>query len=298
MIFISGSDRKNFVENLIGQADYKEERKFLAANNSDAEIVCRNCSINAFFNEKVTPNENGYVLEALIGLPQGKIITIPPDHTTGYGVNVLLKDKQGNVVKNQQQLDYQWSVSNPNIVQIIPTKLEINNGCIYDINPPCPFNHVDLYGINPGEVIVSVRVLDKSKNGLEIASTSFPVLVQNLPQTFHSETCVSRGEVIKKNQPGKCCPGLTLVPPTDDRVDIFGTCLASCSKNSDCYKDEVCKLTATNQLVCVPRDKSEPINTQEIQNIKKEVEKIRVRQSNLEKILNQILVFIKKFFHL
>lgn len=261
-------------------------------SNLDAEISCQQCQIGSFLTRNITPSEQGYILEPLIGLPEGKIITITNDPMVGYGVNVLLKDKQGNIIKNQQNMEYQWSVSNSEIIKIFPDTLELNGACVYGINPPCPLNHVDISGINPGQATIKVQVLDRETN-LVLASTSFPVKVISSQKEPQPEKCAIKGEIIKKDQAIKCCPGLILLPPTDDRIDIFGTCLQPCANNNDCQEGESCQLTKTNQLICLPEEKNQK---EEIEQIKKEVKVLTEKQSQLEKIINSILAWLKKVF--
>lgn len=284
----------NKIESLIGYQNYDQERKFTALNGLDAEVYCRECSINAFLSQNLNPSPEGYILEPLIGLPEGKIITIINDPMVGYGVDVLLKDQRGEIVKNQQGMIYRWEVENSNIAQIFPKILgPAGNNCLYDIQPPCPLAHVDISGLNPGKTVIKIEVIREIDN-VSLASASFPVSVvakQSLP---HPELCASEGEVIKKDDPKKCCSSLILVPPLDDRTDIFGTCLKSCVKNGDCRKEQTCSLAKSNQLVCLPKTE----NNEEIKEIRKDIEKLTQEQNEIIKILNQIVDFFKRLFQI
>ena len=279
------------VEGLIGYQNYKNQRDFIPLNNQDAQVHCLNCSINAFLNQTQITSDKEYILEPLIGLPQGEIIKITNDPMTGYGVNVLLKNKNGEVVKDQSDIIYDWKVDNSNIIQIKTSRLEDDNGCLYGILPPCPLNHVDISGVNPGRAQISVSSIRKLDNQV-LASTSFLVdviLKEKLPVP---DLCAQEGEVIKKGETLKCCDRLLLVPPIDDRIDIFGTCLKPCYKDLDCQSNQICSLNSNNQLVCVP---GERVNKQ-IQEIKKNVDQINQNQTQIQIILNKIILFLKKLF--
>ncbi len=281
----------NKVESLLGYHNYQYERKFIPLDNQDAEIYCYQCSINAFLSKNQPPSEYGYILEPLIGLPEGKIITITNNPLTGYGVNVLLKNQNGEIVKDQRGINYNWKIANPNIAQIKPDKLESNSGCLYNIQPPCPLNHIDISGINPGKTEIKVSAI-READGLVLATASFPVLVISEKSLPNPELCSLAGEVIRKDQVSKCCDGLVLIPPTDDRTDIFGTCLRPCYKDEDCQEKEICSLTQSNQLVCVPGTRT----TEEIGQIKEQIQELSQKQNQLQTLINKIVAFLKRVF--
>ena len=167
----------NKITSLIGSQNYAYERIFKPTNGQDAEIYCKGCSFNAFMPTVMVISDQGYSLKPLIGLPEGETITLSTDPMTGYGVNVLLLDKNQQTVLNQSGFEYHWSVDNAEIVALIPGTINYGNGsCAYSIFAPCPFNHVDLKGLKSGSARVKVAVVRLSDNQW-LAETTFPVKV-------------------------------------------------------------------------------------------------------------------------
>lgn len=174
----------NTVESLVGHRDYSYERKFIPSPPGiDAEIYCKDCEFNAFMSPRVTISPIGYSLEALIGLPAGEVVTLSTEPNTGYGVNVLLRDRQGDIVNDQSGFNYGWKVENPDIVDITAQTLQESVGsCAYGILPPCPLMHYYLQGKNPGETKVTISVL-RQNDSVEVAKTSFNVRVKAFGST-------------------------------------------------------------------------------------------------------------------
>lgn len=69
-----------------------------------------------------------------------------------------------------------------------------NNTCAYGINPPCPYDHVDLKGLLPGKTVIKVKVIQKSDN-VAIAETSFPVKVVEAIKLEKIEDVASTGKI-------------------------------------------------------------------------------------------------------
>jgi hypothetical protein len=179
----------NAVSSLVGYHNYQDEVIFIPTNGKDAEVYCKHCDINAFMPRNNPISDEGYSLEALIGLPKGEIITLSTDPMSGYGVNVLLKDKEGNVVTDQKDFGYVWGAKESDIVKIAAGTLDYGKGsCAYGILAPCPPNHIDLTGLAEGETTVTAKVTRNSDQKV-IASTSFPVKV------------ISRGVPTPSNNP-------------------------------------------------------------------------------------------------
>ena len=188
----------NKISSLVGQHNYAFERKFIPIGNNaiNAEIYCKGCSINAFMPQQLPISDQGYSLQALIGLPNNEIITLSTDPKSGYGVNVLLKDSKGNIVKNQNDFSYEWRAKNTEVVNIESGSLDLgNNGCAYEINRPCPNMHADLTGLTAGKTEVVVTVKRLSDNVI-IAKTSFPVVVKE----FGSTTPIEKNELERLQQ--------------------------------------------------------------------------------------------------
>lgn len=188
----------NKISSLVGQHNYAFERKFIPIENNtiNAEIYCKGCSINAFIPQQLPISNQGYSLQALIGLPNNEIITLSTDPKTGYGVNVLLKDKEGSVVKDQGSFSYEWSARDAKVVGISSGPIELeNNGCAYGINKPCPNMNADLTGLTAGKTKIVVTVKRLSDNVI-IAKTSFPVVVKE----FGSTTPIEKNELGRLQQ--------------------------------------------------------------------------------------------------
>lgn len=164
----------NPVTSLPGHHSYHFERRFAPLNGQDAEIICSECSINAFI-KKGLNYQNGYALEALIGLPEGQIISLTTDPLTGYGVNVLLRDRTGDMVSNQGDIQYKWRARNPELVEIVARPLEFSDGtCSYGMVPPCPAINAQLRGLQPGYTTIDVSAVQGDSI---LASTQFDIEV-------------------------------------------------------------------------------------------------------------------------
>lgn len=165
----------NSVKSLVGYHDYRSERTFKEPTY-DAQIYCKDCDINAFMPRPVSISPSGYSLEPLIGLPKDEIITLTAGSNTGYGVNVLLRDSVGNVVKDQANNSYGWTVDDLKMVSVSERNLSEAGTCAYGIYLPCPKMHADLKGLKAGKTRVSVKVT-RNTDKVVIAQTSFPVQV-------------------------------------------------------------------------------------------------------------------------
>ncbi len=104
-------------------------------NNINILTVKRNYDLSVEVKPSPTPSSQ-YHLEQF---PPIGVHMVAPG---GYGVAVWLKDMQGNLVTNQQDLDYSWEIEQFNAghdIRITPW-----SGCIDGINPPCPNSHADI----------------------------------------------------------------------------------------------------------------------------------------------------------
>lgn len=77
----------------------------------------------------------------------------PPGQT--YGTNAQLKDSSGNIVTNQTNLVYAWSIDNPNLATVYGSSI-----CAYGIQPPCPAINAQVTGIASGTTTLRVAVYD------------------------------------------------------------------------------------------------------------------------------------------
>jgi len=202
----------NNVSSIPGYHSYAYERRFLPKSNVDAEIFCKECSINAFLNMPLKYSSHGYALEVMHGLEANQTITTSTNPMTGYGVNVLLRNQDGQVVTNQQGMTYQWQPRNTNIVSVVAQDIKYANGdCAFGIMAPCPNVSGQLEGLSPGVTIIDVNVL---RNGIVIASNEFDVkVVAHDPAVNVSPSPISSPTPSIKPSTAPVAPTTT---PTDD----------------------------------------------------------------------------------
>ncbi len=166
----------NPVESLVGQRNYAYERTFLSKDGK-ARIYCKECSITAFISNVPPPSVYGYILDFRIGIPQNETITITNDPNTGYGVNAVLLDSSGEVVKDQSDFSYHWSAENESILAIMAQSVPYPDGnCAYGVLAPCPNFNVQIRGVNPGISRVLLDVMRKSDRTV-VVSNAFSVRV-------------------------------------------------------------------------------------------------------------------------
>lgn len=116
----------------------------------------------------VTP---GYSLEPQ---PQKDIEVILAPNPS-YGVGVILKDPDGEVIIDQNNLYYyEWMLSDPTIATVSASGF--TTGCPYAINSPCPNLHADVVGLKIGDTTLTVNAFKTNETNI-IASTVFNVKV-------------------------------------------------------------------------------------------------------------------------
>jgi hypothetical protein len=165
----------NDVTSLKNNQNYRYERRFVPTNGADAEVYCGECSITAFLDLPLAISEQGYSLEVMTGHQPGQEITVSTDPTTGYGVNVLLRNSSKEVVTNQEGLAYDWNSLNETVAAVYSGDIPYSDGnCAYGIKKPCPKMNGQIAGKSPGVTKIQVRV---SRDGYVIASNEFDVKV-------------------------------------------------------------------------------------------------------------------------
>ncbi len=145
---------------------YTKDKVVFTDKTGSGKISFTNLALSAFTAANIPATTTGFYLESTVS-PNTVLISTEPN--TGYGVNVLLKDKQGNIVVNQKNTSYTWNIDNPEIARYAPGSL-----CVYGITGPCPLMHVDVSGIRVGQTRITVSA---TSEGRELASTSIPVAV-------------------------------------------------------------------------------------------------------------------------
>jgi hypothetical protein len=175
----------NKVTSLEGQRNFADERRFVPVNGeADAEIYCKDCSITAFITNRLPVSSYGYSVDFRIG---DEMITVTNSPQTGYGVNALLTNSNGDVVLDQSPFTYNWSVENSKILSIFSSSIPYSdNKCAYDILPPCPAINAQISGVNPGVSRVLLDIVRKN-DGVVVATGSFDVRVvdKNTPIEFN-----------------------------------------------------------------------------------------------------------------
>ncbi len=90
----------------------------------------------------------------------------------GYGIYVLLK-KNGEVVKDQADFEYIWSIDNSLIA-----RLYTFSACIEGIQEPCPLAHANIIASHEGDTNIIVFVRNK-QTGNNVISTVFQLHVRS-----------------------------------------------------------------------------------------------------------------------
>lgn len=168
----------NTISSLLGYRNFSSERIFLpTASGIDAEIYCKDCSITAFMPQLVPLSIYGYGIDFRVGIPKNETITLSTDPMSGYGVNASLVDSSQEVVKDQSNFTYRWSLANEQIATLSPQSIPYPDGkCAYEILPPCPPINVQIVGKNPGVTQVLLEIRRKSDQVIA-ASGSFDIKV-------------------------------------------------------------------------------------------------------------------------
>jgi len=110
--------------------------------------------------------------------PSTKVVdTYIQPQDMSYGVNVKLYDKNHQLVKNQADFYYQWSIAGSpkhgsTIVYV--NDYGMSHNCPYGITAPCPNLHADLRAVKLGQAQIIVEAYKLNK---KVAQTSFIVNV-------------------------------------------------------------------------------------------------------------------------
>lgn len=93
---------------------------------------------------------------------------------SGYGIGVILKDVEGNVVKDQSKITYQWEIKDKTIAEL--QDYGFQDECLYEVNSPCPNLHADLKALKLGTT--TIKVIAKSiTDDQKLAETNFNLRV-------------------------------------------------------------------------------------------------------------------------
>lgn len=285
-----------FDGNVVGQPLTVASKTYTSRSGATGGFITVENMILQPFLLRPTPfvSTAGYSLDAHIDRSP---IVITDASNTGYGINVILRDKDGKVVTNQTGFNYAWNSDDPNIVTVKAYEL-----CAYGIQAPCPRINGQINGFKQGSTSIRVFV-NKIVDGisLPIASTVIPVVVNHA----NMQSCVNVAGTIPTNgQALQCCPGLTLVTSGDDNNLIYGTCRKLCGNDIDCGQNETCIEYQPNIHACMVKNMLYTKSLeQKLNETQKEVAQLTARvnnqdekQNQLETLVNNLLIFIQKIF--
>ena len=97
-------------------------------------------------------------------------LTVPTQ--TGYAIAATLRDEKFNIVTNQTGFTYKWSIDDKTLVKENPASF---SGCTQGIQEPCPEDHYSFAADKVGKTVIRVEV---SKNGKIVATTTFPLIIE------------------------------------------------------------------------------------------------------------------------
>jgi hypothetical protein len=165
---------------IVGQRFFQKEL-VLTSNDGSAKIYCQDCSITAFITISPPVSTYGYSVDFRIGIPQNETITINTDPMTGYGVNAVLLDRSGNIVKDQSSFLYRWHPENPTLIALQAGTVPYPDGnCAYGVLAPCPEFNLQIRGLQPGVTRIILDIIRKSDE-VVVASNAFNIKVIDKP---------------------------------------------------------------------------------------------------------------------
>lgn len=118
---------------------------------------------------------------------------------TDYAVMALLKDLNGNVITNQADYVYDWSVDTIGSAQLTVSPFSI---CTYGIQPPCPNDHATIRALSSGANYVNVKVTGKASSNAQalVASSRFSIEVPQVPVVTSNVLYPDGGESFQVGQ--------------------------------------------------------------------------------------------------
>lgn len=194
--FESATDFEGYIFSLDGYRSYYASRSFVPTSKSsqvDAEIYCDDCEISAFMDVPVPIYSYlDYTLEIMRGSQNTNApIYLSTDPSSGFGVNVLLRDKLGQPVLSQEGYTYHWVVSqNDSYVSLNSRSLRQTDGkCLLGITSSrCPEVNAQLSGLKPGtatvQVIVRLGNYDLAKNDFDVVVKDTSKVLLSSPTPF------------------------------------------------------------------------------------------------------------------
>lgn len=90
--------------------------------------------------------------------PGGESFNIPVSPSKGtYGLTAMLYDSSKNMISDQSDFEYLWSIGDSSIMSITTDNL-----CLEGMVEPCPLNYAAVSGISPGSTQIMLSIRQKS----------------------------------------------------------------------------------------------------------------------------------------
>lgn len=167
-------NQNNLIQGNLGESYTSPSLTQLYTNLLDpsktATVVTSNLDVHPFIYQlTVPPTTTGYFVEMPpSGQPPG-VINFPVSPDGGFFYTAILRDQDGNIVLDQSEFEYTWSIGDLTIASIRP-----ENMCRYEVQAPCPDMSVSLKGLSEGRTPLLVTV---TRNGQVVGSGSIDVII-------------------------------------------------------------------------------------------------------------------------
>lgn len=187
---------------------FNDNLVFAEKNGRDAQIICNGCNISAFMDLGTTTDQ-----KFSINSSADSKITITDEPGTWFNIKVGL---QSSTPYNANEIIYNWGYSstNPFNVEYLDenkSSIRINAG-------------------SAGQVRLFVTAFQVKDNVVrQVATKDYDVNIIKSTTVVHA-SCIFANQPIISSQNSICCPGLSLVPSSDQQTDLAGYCI---DKNSD-----------------------------------------------------------------
>lgn len=156
----------NPVSGYIGSYYFNTDRKFVAKNGSNAEIICKNCKIEALVSPSIIQYSSGYSIEPRIGLSEGNIMQVIPFNTSySYAVGAVLY-LNNSVVYDRSGIRFEWSSDSPKVVSAQQESISGVSSYIA--------TRGIIKAVNFGTATITVSAIRNQDNKV-LAASSFPV---------------------------------------------------------------------------------------------------------------------------
>lgn len=155
----------------LGQTKQKEIAPEIVVTVSPTHLPTETPSPTVIFIPTATPTPTAPVYQYILMKSTDEIHMHPK--STGYAISATLMDMGRNVITNQNDYKYTWSIDNKDLVMDGYSSFD---GCTQGIQPPCPQDHFSFYPIKAGSTVIRVTV---TKNNETVATTTFPLIIED-----------------------------------------------------------------------------------------------------------------------